>query len=284
VIDLTEEEEKARELGRRLLDGSGAYENFLIPSRVGFLRLNPFPPHSRAIAGLVGRQRRFLQATHTLADAGLGFEAVAMLRSMFEFLVRQLWLAQDPDHNWKLWMQDDHHHRDLWRERLRQRAPVLHDAAAAALTPDQIKEGANVQIAREQLDADLGRRQRLPRLEDMAEAVGFGFWYDGIYRFESAAVVHPMMIGVDMFLEPVHGGLVLRSEPTKQFPPVNVYLNGAIFLSRALEAAGDRMPPLRPANVLDEVNGALLSIVERRAEDRMPNWREVLRHEAVDES
>lgn len=192
VIDLTEDEAEARSLGLTLLDASSVYENFVIPSKVGRLRRRPFPPHRRAIIGLVGRQRRFLRAVYTLADAGFGLEATALLRSMFEFLVRQLWLAQDPDRNWKLWMQDDHYQRDLWRQRLREHAPTLHDAAVAALRPDQLKEAADVQAVRARIDTDLGGRQRVPSLEQMAKEVGLSFLYDGVYRFESSAAVHPM--------------------------------------------------------------------------------------------
>src|SRR5690242_14088928 len=84
---------KARALGMALLDASRIYEGFVIPSFEGGL---PFPPHSRAIIGLVGRQRRFLRAAYTLADTGQVLEAVGPLRSMLEFLLCQLWLAHDP--------------------------------------------------------------------------------------------------------------------------------------------------------------------------------------------
>jgi len=100
-----EEDAKARSLGLALLDTSRIYEGFVIPSFEGDLR---FPPHRRAIIGLTGRQRRFLRAAYTLADAGQVLEAVGPLRSMLEFLVRQLWLARDPDRNWALWMAKEH--------------------------------------------------------------------------------------------------------------------------------------------------------------------------------
>ncbi len=135
---------KARSLGLALLDASRIYEDFMIPRFEGRLRPRPFPPYRRAIIGLVGRQRRFLRAAYTLADDGQVLEAVGPLRSMLEFLIRQRWLAHDPDRNWKLWMADDHAARDLWRERLRHHAPALHDAAVEALTPAQRKEGEEV--------------------------------------------------------------------------------------------------------------------------------------------
>jgi hypothetical protein len=79
-----------------LLDASRIYEGFVIPSYEGRLRRRRFPPHRRAIIGLVARQRRFLRAAYTLADAGQALEAVGPLRSMLEFLICQRWLARDP--------------------------------------------------------------------------------------------------------------------------------------------------------------------------------------------
>lgn len=159
MATLTEEEAAARSLGLALLDASRIYEGFVIPRCEGFLRRRPFPPHRRAIIGLVGRQRRFFRAAYTLADADLTLEAIGPLRSMFEYLVCQRWLALDPDRNWKLWMDEDHRARDLWRERLRQHAPALHDAAAAALTTAQREEAEVIRAVRAQVADDLGTRQ-----------------------------------------------------------------------------------------------------------------------------
>src|SRR5215475_15939851 len=101
-------EEAAKALGLALLDASRIYEGFVIPSFEGRLRRRRFPPHRRAIIGLVARQRRFLRAAYALADTEQVLEAVGPLRSMLEFLVCQRWLALDPDRNWQLWMDDDH--------------------------------------------------------------------------------------------------------------------------------------------------------------------------------
>src|SRR5215470_11242837 len=110
-----EEAAKARALGLALFEASRIYEGFVIPSFEGDLR---FPPHLRAIIGLAGRQRRFLRAAYTLADTGQVLEAVGPLRSMLEFLVRQLWLAHDPDRNWALWMATEHKASDLRQKRI----------------------------------------------------------------------------------------------------------------------------------------------------------------------
>ncbi len=94
-----DEAARARSLGLALLDASRIYEGFVIPSCEGRLRRRRFPPHRRAIIGLVARQRRFLRAAYALADAGQLLEAVGPLRSMLEFLICQRWLAHDPDRN-----------------------------------------------------------------------------------------------------------------------------------------------------------------------------------------
>lgn len=146
---------KARSLGLALLDANRICEGFAIPRFESNL---PFPPHRRAIIGLVSRQRRFLRAVYTLADAGLTLEAVGPLRSMLEFLIRQCWLAHDPDLNWKLWMADDHAARDVWLKRAREHTPALHDAAVAAFTPEQREEGEEIGAVRTQLAAELGKQ------------------------------------------------------------------------------------------------------------------------------
>jgi hypothetical protein len=174
--------------------------------------------------GLVGRQRRFLRAAYTLADAGQALEAVGPPRSVLEFLICQRWLAHDPNRNWKVWMTDDHAARDLWRERARRHAPVLHDAAVESLTPEQRKEGEAVAAGRVRLAGEFGGRQPDDRrtLEQRAAQVGLSFIYDVLYRYESRAATHPTMSAVDLLLEKHPKGLLLRGEPTAQFasPPV----------------------------------------------------------------
>ena len=235
-----DEAAKARTLGLALLDTSRVYEGFIIPTFEGRLRRRRFPPHLRAIIGLVARQRRFLRAVYTLADAGQVLEAVGPLRSMLEFLICRRWLAHDPDRNWKLWMADDHAARDLWRERLRRHAPALHDAAVEALTPEQRKEGEAVAAGRMQLAAELGERQPADRhkLEQRAAQVGLSFIYDGLYRYESNAATHPSMLATELLMESHPRGLLLRSEPTTQFVAPPVYLHAAWLLYEALKGSG----------------------------------------------
>lgn len=281
--ELSEEEAQARSLGLALLAASRTYENFVIPTYEGRFRRRPFPPHRRAIIGLVGRQRRFLRAAYTLADAGQPLEAIGPLRAMFEFLVCQRWLAHDPQRNWQLWMAEDHASRDLWRDRLRQHAPALHAAAAAALTEDQREEAEAVAAARRQLAAELGDRRPGDRhsLEQRAAEVGLSFLYDGLYRYESSAATHPTMLAVDLFLNKHPKGLVLCAEPTAQFTPLPVYLDGAVLLYESLKGSGDLTPALRSREI-SSIGRELYALAEERISERLPNWSELLPSEAFD--
>jgi hypothetical protein len=277
---LSEEDAEARSIGLALLEASSIYEDYLIPT---FEEERPFQPHRRAIIGLVGRQRRFLRAVHTLADAGQALEAIAPLRSMLEFLVCQRWLAQDPDRNWKLWMADDHAARDLLRKRLHEHAPMLHDAAVAALTPAQRAEGEEVAAGRAQLNAELGdqwpgdRRKR--NLEQRAAQVGLSFLYDVLYRYQSNAVPHPSMLSVDLLLERHENGLVLRGEPTAQFVNLPVYLHSALLLSEALKDSGELTDALRLPE-LPSLSRDIFVLLEKRASRQVPNWRDLMPEEA----
>ena len=283
MTDLGEEASKARALGLALLDASRVYEDFVIPSFEGRLRSRRFPPHRRAIIGLVGRQRRFLRAAYTLADSEQVLEAVGPLRSMLEFLVCQRWLAHDPDLNWKLWMAQDHAARDLWRERLQQHAPTLHDAAVESLTPEQRKDGEEVAAGRMRLAAELGdRRPGRPNLEQRAAQVGLSFLYDVLYRYESSAGPHPTMLSVDLLLEKHRKGLVLRGEPTAQFAPPPVYLHGAFLLYEALKGSGELTPALN-LRELPSLGRDIYALVQERMNVRVPNWRELLPREIVDQ-
>jgi hypothetical protein len=271
------DEQRPQVLHLALLDASRVYEGFVIPRSEGRLRRRPFPPHRRAIIGLVGRQRRFLRSAYTLADTGQVLEAIGPLRSMFEFFVCQRWLAHDPDRNWKLWMEQDHAARDTLRERLRQHAPALHDAAVASLTPEQRKEREEIDTVRTQVAAELGDRQPEDRhkLEQRAAQVGLSFLYDLLYRYESSAATHPTLLAVDLLLEKRPNGLVLRSEPTTQFAPLPVYLHGAHLLCEALNGSGEHTPTLR-LHELPSLGRELSALAERHANARLPNWRELL--------
>jgi hypothetical protein len=282
MTDPGEEAPTARALGLALLDASRVYEDFVILSFEGRPRRRPFPPHRRAIIGLVGRQRRFLRAAYTLADSEQVLEAVGPLRSMLEFLVCQRWLAYDPDLNWKLWMAQDHAARDLWRERLRQHALTLHDAAVESLTPEQRKDSEEVAAGRMRLAAELGdRRPGRPNLEQRADQVGLSFLYDVLYRYESSAGPHPTMLSVDLLLEKHPNGLVLRGEPTAQFAPPPVYLHGAFLLYEALKGSGELTPALNLCE-LPSLGRDIYALVQERTNVRVPNWRELLPREIVD--
>lgn len=281
----SEEAARARSLGLALLDASRIYEGFVIPRFEGRLRQLRFPPYRRAIIGLVGRQRRFLRAAYTLADAEQVLEAVGPLRSMLEFLVCQRWLALDPDRNWKLWMDDDHRARDLWRQKAHQHAPAVYDAAVEALTDEQRKEAEAVAAGRRRLEAELGDRQRHERritLERRADQVGLGFLYDALYRYVSSAAAHPSMFAVDLLLERHPRGLLLRGEPTAQFAAPPVYLHGAFLLCEALTESGQLTPALN-LRELPSLRRDIHALVVQRMDMRLPNWRELLPPDVVEQ-
>jgi hypothetical protein len=151
------------------------------------------------------------------------------LRSMVEFLVCRHWLAHDPDRNWRLWMEQDHAARDRWRERLRQHVPALHDAAAASLTPEQVKEREVIDAVSGQIAEELGDQRpedRRRSVEQMAAQVGLGFFYYVLYRYGSNVAIHPDLLAVDLLLEKHRTGLLLQGEPTAQFARPPVYLLG----------------------------------------------------------
>jgi hypothetical protein len=283
--ELNKEEAQARSLGLALLDASRIYEGFVIPRSEGGLRRRRFPPHRRAIIGLVGRQRRFLRAAYTLADAGLVLEAIGPLRSMFEFLVCQRWLALDPDRNWKLWMKEDHAKRDLWRERMRQHVPALHDAAVASLTPEQVKEREVIDAVRKQVAEELGDKRpedRQRNVKQMADQVGLGFFYDVLYRYGSSVAIHPTLLAVDLLLEKHRRGLLLQDEPTAQFARPPVYLLGAQLLYDALNGSGELTRALNLPE-LPSLGRELHALAEQRANARLPpNWQELLPSQAFD--
>ena len=235
-----EEVSKSRALGLALLDASHIYEDFVIPSFEGRLRRRRFPPHRRAIIGLVGRQRRFLRAAYTLADTGQVLEAVGLLRSMLEFLVCQRWLAHDPDLNWKLWMAQDHAARDLWREKLRQHAPTLHDAAVESLTPEQREEGEAVAAGRERLAAELGGQRPDDRrnLEQQAAQVGRASSTTCSTATSQAPRPHPTMhVGRSTSGEtPERGSCSVASPRRNSRPHPFIYTGHGCFTKRSRDA------------------------------------------------
>lgn len=281
--DFNDKEAEARSLGLALLDASRTYEDLLIPRWEGRLRRRRAAPFRSATIGLVGRQRRFLRAAYMLADTGQVLEAIGPLRSMFEFLVCQRWLALDPDRNWKLWMQEDHAARDRLRDRLRHRAPALHDAAVAALTPEQHEEAGVIATARRQVAGELGARQPGDRrtVEQRANQVGLGFVYDLLYRYESSAGMHPTMFAVDLLLETEAKGLRLHGEPTSQFAAPPVYLHGACLLHQALSESGKHTPELRLPE-LSSLGRQLSTLAEQHADARLPNWSELFSSHVFD--
>ena len=164
-------------------------------------------------------------------------------------------------------------------------APALHAAAVASLTRDQLEEAEVIAAVRAQVADELGDRrpEDRQRIEQQAAQVGLSFMYDGLYRYESNAAMHATLLAVDLLLEKVPRGLVLRSEPTSQFVPLPVYLHGAELLYVALDNSGEHSPTLRIAE-LPSLGDTLRGLVEQHASSRLPNWQDLLSSEAFNQS
>ena len=86
-----------------------------------------------------------------------------------------------------------------------------------------------------------------------------------------------------MFGDPKHpNGLVLRGEPTAQFAPPPVYLHGAFLLYEALKGSGELTPALNLRD-LPSLGRDIYALVQERTNVRVPNWRELLPREIVDQ-
>ena len=90
------------------------------------------------------------------------------------------------------------------------------------------------------------------------------------------------MMSVDLLLEKHPKGLVLRGEPTAQFAAPPVYLHGAVLLYEALKGSGELTPALNLPE-LPSLGRDIYALVEEWVNVRLPNWRELLPPEVVDQ-
>ncbi len=108
------------------------------------------------------------------------------------------------------------------------------------------------------------------------------FMYDGLYRYQSSAAVHPSMLATELLMERRPKGLLLRREPTGQFVAPPVYLYGALLLYEALQGSGELTPALN-LRELPSLGRDLHALAEERTSTRLPNWRDLLPREVVDQ-
>jgi Family of unknown function (DUF5677) len=213
-----------RTLGLELLEVSKGYEGLVVRGGV----------ETAAIGGLVGRQRRLLQAIYDLLDNGHLLEAQILFRSQAEFLIVQKWLQLDPDLHFPLWFIED------VRARLVLHNDVLGEYGEEVLKTDTIQR---YEQARDDQQVKLGRicAERgidvpsYPTLIEQAKAVDEAGAYALAYRYDSQAAVHPRALAVEHLLDQVPEGLMIRSEP--HGPALNLYAGSAVTLLVALRSA-----------------------------------------------
>lgn len=248
----TEREELARECGLQLLDLSGIYERGVIGYEAG--------PQTLSIAGLVARQRRLLRAAYLLADSGQRLEAAIMLRSMFEFLVRQQWLTLNPELHHFLWVIEDLEARLRVDREVREQDPAAaHEEAIEVMEPEMRQlyvdelERMRAELARLQEHLGLEERPSYPSLRKQAIAVDLGLSYSLAYRFDSQTAAHPTAMGIEQLMQdrPDLGGVQLLADPPPGRGYADPYSVPAVILNDALTAAAGVIPELQLAGIED---------------------------------
>jgi hypothetical protein len=90
------------------------------------------------------------------------------------------------------------------------------------------------------------------------------------------------MLAVDLLLKGHPRGLLLHGEPTALFVAPPVYLHGAFLLCEALRESGELTPALN-LRELPSLWRDIYALLVERTEMRVPNWRELLPVEVVEQ-
>jgi hypothetical protein len=245
----------ARVCALRLLDLSEVYDDVTVPAATSRDWL--------VVVALTARQRRHMQAVIALADRELFIEAEIVVRTMFEFFIRQKWLLLDPSLHRLLWLRDEITRRFTIDREAREWAQANNETLEI-LTPEG-RELFERQLAEinEQLDAivaarGLDARPRYPSLIDQAVATDDMIDYTLTYRIDSQSAAHPSAMAIqNLMLQLPDDAIQIRNEP----PPgkrLNVYAAGALRLHHALAMTGHVIPQLR----LDDLDEILAKLAE----------------------
>jgi hypothetical protein len=253
--------QRAREAAARvcaveLLERSQVYDDVTVPAATSRDWL--------VAVALTARQRRHMQAVITLADRDLSIEAEIIVRTMFEFYVRQKWLLLDPPLHRLLWLRDEISRRFTIDREVREWADT-NDETVEILRPDrrELFERQRAEID-EQLDVivaerELEERPSYPSLLQQADATGDIIDYSLAYRIDSQSAAHPSAMALqNLMIELPEGAIQVRAEPAPG-KRLNVYAAGAIRLHGALTMTGVLIPQLR-IDGLEEILATLVQI------------------------
>jgi Family of unknown function (DUF5677) len=202
------------------------------------------------------RARRLLRAAYVLLDNDHAPEAVGLFRTMNEYLIVGRWLAIDPEKHVKLWAEDDvakallvdertfehgdfrlldaetrglyERHRDELRAELR---------PASDAEPPAVCETCGRPLSK-------AKRERLPPLEQMAQAVELELAYQTAYRLDSQSAVHATGMAVNHAYDEAEQGYVLRPAPHLALAGIDSYALGAHLLLDLLVDIASQIPEL----------------------------------------
>lgn len=251
-------EREARACGLELIGISSRYENLVVADEAG--------PGTLAIAGLVARQRRFLQAVCVLADQGYYLEAMALVRTMIEFLIRQRWLELDSELNYTLWALEDVRRKlTLERELQAVAIQVMEPEMKGALQDQEahfVSQLDEIKTAR-----GLQKRPSMPSLQDQSKALGHKLVYSMSYRFDSQVAVHPSPWALEQLFEEHPRGVKILAEPPEDRSPVDPYSVSALVLQESLLHAASGNPDFE-LDGLGDVSERILGLRQQLEDDQ----------------
>lgn len=256
------------------------YEDFVVPRFEGRLRRRKLPPHIGPTIALVARQRRFLRAAYALADQALSLEAEALLRSLFDFLVCQEWLALDPEHNLALLVKYDQAWKASWQREIKEIIPQIEQTARARLSDAQRKEVAQYEAALpgvlEDVERAIGDRpSQLPSIRERARATELDFLYLVTYK-SASHLSHSSIYAIDALSEMTESGVRVTAVPPPHREPRGIYVRGGLLLREALDHAGRQWARLR-IDAVERIGSRLEEIQRRRLDESVPGWSDSLR-------
>jgi hypothetical protein len=228
--------EPARRVIQDLLDLGHAIDGALrVPEGVGVRKL--------LILAFTARARRLARATMILADAGLGLEAMVLLRSQLEFLLTLHWLLQDTDTRVKQWKLADLE----WTVLV---AGELKELGALDVVDPTVRRRFEEKIEEFRSEAMRGRSgdsmTRMPSVKKISKALDVRATYSLAYRFDSNMAAHPSATAVDVMvrMDETSGDLVVGGVPRGGLQHTDPYTITAFVLRDFMALVTDEIPEL----------------------------------------